>query len=103
MLAAGGQGEDAGTLTELERADLRRRALDWLREEPRAGAPAPCWSRDPERLGADDAVLGRDDSTSRCARSRPRPLLPEAERAGWRRLWQDVEALRQKALGAVRK
>jgi len=94
-----GQGEDAKTLDDQERARLRQQALDWLRADLKAyrqvldkvadqAGPAIAqrmrhWLQDADFAGVRGAVaLGR---------------LPEAERADWQRLWQEVEALRQRA------
>jgi tetratricopeptide (TPR) repeat protein len=101
-LAGCGQGKDADRLDDTERARLRRQALDWLRadldawgrlldkEADKAG-PAPGqtlqhWLEDPDFNG----VRGPD------ALAR----LPEAERGDWQKVWQDVEALRQRAAGS---
>jgi hypothetical protein len=64
-------------------ADLRRRALEWLREDldarEEAGllASISSWKRDPELAGVRDRV---DD-------------LPRAERKEWTSLWKHVDAL----------
>jgi tetratricopeptide (TPR) repeat protein len=98
-LAAAGQGADAQALPEPERARLRQQALYWLRGE----------------LGAWRAQLGQGTGQARAAVVMqlqhwladpdfagvrgPEALkkLPEAERRRWQQLWQDVEALRQRA------
>jgi tetratricopeptide (TPR) repeat protein/tRNA A-37 threonylcarbamoyl transferase component Bud32 len=98
-LAGCGQGKDADKLDEKERARLRQQALDWLRADLKAyrqvmekvadkAGPAIAqqmrhWLHDADFAGVRGAVaLAR---------------LPEAERADWRQLWQEVEALRQRA------
>jgi serine/threonine-protein kinase len=91
-LAAAGQGEDAGKLNDAERAELRGRALGWLRadldslskRQQKADEPAKAalrrelghWKRDPDLAGVRD-VEG----------------LPRAGRPAWRRLWADVDGL----------
>jgi tetratricopeptide (TPR) repeat protein/serine/threonine protein kinase len=98
-LAGCGQGKDAGKLTEVERARLRRQALDWLRadlaasrqqvdSDPNKAGPRMLmwmqhWQQDADFAG----VRGAEALTK----------LPEAERLEWQKLWADVEALRQRA------
>jgi tetratricopeptide (TPR) repeat protein len=91
--AGSGQGRDASELSNEEKARLRRLALGWLKgelslweqtakEQPRARDAMRqilrLWQRDGSFAAVrDKAALAR---------------LPEAERAGWRQLWQEVEA-----------
>ena len=98
-LAGCGQGQDADGLDEKERARLRRQALDWLAAElgavrsllekgPDAKRPAIAqylqhWQEDADLAG----VRGEEAL----------PKLSEAELPDWRKLWQDIEALRQRA------
>jgi tetratricopeptide (TPR) repeat protein len=98
-LAGCGQGEEADKLDEKERARLRRQALDWLRADlkvyrrdlekipDKAGGAATQrmqhWLQDNDLAGVRDGdALGK---------------LPEAEHEDWQKLWQEVEALRQRA------
>jgi serine/threonine-protein kinase len=95
--AACGQGDDApraGT----DRARLRTQALEWLRADlaawtnaagggdPKlvaaAGKMLQHWREDPDLAGVRDA-----DALAK---------LPEDERAEWKKLWADVDALLQK-------
>jgi eukaryotic-like serine/threonine-protein kinase len=94
-LAGGGQGSDAGSLDDEERASWRRQALDWLRQDltwwgkatdkgnVRTNAQVQekmrHWQTDPDLAGvrAEDAL----------------PRLPGDEREQWERLWLDVDAL----------
>jgi Flp pilus assembly protein TadD/tRNA A-37 threonylcarbamoyl transferase component Bud32 len=94
-----GQGAEAARPDESERARLRRQALEWLRAElasrPRLGvggkpqdragvwARLSVWQTDPALAGVRDA--------DRLA------ALPAAERAGWEKLWADVDATVAKA------
>jgi tetratricopeptide (TPR) repeat protein len=96
-LAGCGQGKDVDKFDDKERARLRQQALDWLRAdlkayrlvmEKSAGKAGPAiaermqhWLQDNDFAG----VRGEDDLSK----------LPEAERAPWQKLWQEVEALRQ--------
>jgi tetratricopeptide (TPR) repeat protein len=101
-LAGCGKGQDALTLDEKERTRLRRQALDWLR------AHLEAWRRvlDKEPDKARPRVLqalrhwlaDTDFAGVRGADALKR--LPEAERADWQRLWEEVEALRQRAAAA---
>ena len=98
-LAGSGQGEDAKSLDDKERASLRAQARDWLRadlaawrrllEKEPAKARADLapqmqhWLNDPDFAGVRGVeALGR---------------LPAAERPDWQKLWQEVEELRQRA------
>src|SRR5262249_49895721 len=98
-LAGCGQGEEADKLGEQERARRRQQALDWVRADLKAyrrlmdkaadkvsGAVAQRmqhWLQDNDFAG----VRGPDALAK----------LPEAEREEWQKLWQEVEALRQRA------
>jgi tetratricopeptide (TPR) repeat protein len=100
-LAGCGAGEDAGKLTDAERAELRRQALDWLRPDLDAWQRLLEKSQDKARpevtqmmrhwLGDRDfnGVRGPDALGN----------LPEAEREGWRRLWADVADLLRHSAG----
>src|SRR5262249_10174467 len=100
-LAGCGQGKGADKLDAETRARLRRRALDWLREDQVAWArlldkqpdrarkvvvqQMQNWLRDLDFNGVHGPdALGK---------------LPEAEREGWRRLWADVAATLARAQG----
>jgi serine/threonine protein kinase/tetratricopeptide (TPR) repeat protein len=90
-LAGCGQGQDAASLNDRERARLRQQALDWLRadlvlrakqaasgqpKERDAGQAALLnWQRDPYLAGVRGDALAR---------------LPEADRDAWRQLWAEV-------------
>jgi tetratricopeptide (TPR) repeat protein len=98
-LAASGKGEDAGKLDDKEKTRLRQQALAWLRDnlkyygEQLQDANARTrqavqqslqyWQADPEF----DSVRGKEALAQ----------LPEAERAVWQQLWNDVAALLPKA------
>jgi tetratricopeptide (TPR) repeat protein len=94
-LAAAGQGQDAGKLSDAERARLRGQALAWLcadlaswrallqkdRHRARYSVVESLqhWHRDPDL----DSVRGQQAIAR----------LPEGERRGWDQLWEDVAAL----------
>jgi hypothetical protein len=98
-LAGCGQGKDAQTLSDKESARLRQQARDWLQadltawrqrlvQEPDKVPPVVLkmmvhWQQDKDFVGVRD----------------PKALaqLPEAEHQQWRKLWQEVEALRKSA------
>jgi serine/threonine protein kinase/Flp pilus assembly protein TadD len=98
-LAGGRQGAGADKLDTHERARLRQQALDWLRADLKAyrqvleksqGKAGPAiaermqhWLQDNDFAGVRGAdVLAR---------------LPKGERQEWEKLWQESEALRQRA------
>jgi tetratricopeptide (TPR) repeat protein/tRNA A-37 threonylcarbamoyl transferase component Bud32 len=101
VLAAAGQGRDAAGLAAAERAELRRQALAWLRADldawqrrlrdgnPRDGADA----MDTLRHWQGDADLSRVRHPWSLLR------LPAEERGQWLRLWADVAALANRAVG----
>jgi tetratricopeptide (TPR) repeat protein len=91
--------KDAGRLGNPERAGLRKQARAWLRADlerwrrllekgpdttrPRTAEEMQLWQGDPDF----DGVRGEQALAG----------LPAAERADWQKLWQEVEALRQRA------
>jgi tetratricopeptide (TPR) repeat protein len=93
-LASAGRGLDAGDLTDVERADFRRKALGWLQMDlavwslaikispQSAGAvlkKLQHWQTDPDLADVrEDAALGG---------------LPSDEQKHWQRFWADVSAL----------
>ncbi len=99
-LAGRGQGKDADLADAAERTRLREQSLAWLRADlaawsaqlknnPEKAAEAQQtmrhWQQDADLAGVRDAnALAR---------------LPEDERKPWHSLWDDVEALRQRAAG----
>jgi tetratricopeptide (TPR) repeat protein len=93
-----GQGSDAGKLADKERARWRKQALAWLR------ADLALWRKqaDSDKV-ARQAEVRRQlrhwqrDSDLQCVRDKEAlAKLPEAERADWKKLWADVEALLKK-------
>jgi Flp pilus assembly protein TadD len=98
-LAGCGQGKDAAALDDQARAGLRKQALDWLR------ADLTAWRGVLEKGPAKEAVavagkVGwwlQDTDFAGVRGEKALAALPAAERVDWRKLWQDVEALRQRA------
>jgi tetratricopeptide (TPR) repeat protein len=94
-LAAAGRDQDDPKPDDAARAELRRRALGWLKAELAA------WSRsldsaDPKARAAVAATLRhwRDDPDLAGVRDADAlAALPEAERDGWRALWAEVDRL----------
>ena len=96
-LAGIGKGEDASDLDDKECARLRKEALDWLRGDlaawgkltengpPQARAVVrqtlSHWKEDADLAGVRDAL----------------DKLPEDQRADWKKLWADVDALLKEA------
>jgi serine/threonine protein kinase/tetratricopeptide (TPR) repeat protein len=97
-LAASGKGDDAVNLSEKERAELRGRALEWLRadlgvcrkrlDKPDRKARGQLHQRMRHWLSDPDLAGVRGDKAI--------AQLPEAERSEWQQLWQEVDALRKK-------
>jgi tetratricopeptide (TPR) repeat protein len=98
-LAGCGQGEDANKLDEKERARLRQQALDWLRADLKAYRQA--LDTEADKVGGATAqrmqhwLLDNDFAGVRGPDALAK--LPEDEREGWQKLWEEVEALRQRA------
>jgi hypothetical protein len=104
-LAGSGQGKDAGKLDDKERSRLRKQALDWLNADLRA------WRGllEKELAKAGPAVAQQlahwlEDTDLAGVRGEPAlARLPAVERGDWQKLWQEVEALRQRAAGPQEK
>jgi serine/threonine-protein kinase len=96
--AAAGQGTDAATLDDKERARWRQQALDWLR------ADLTTWSQQaegdvPEARSTIIRTLthwGKDLDLARVRDPDELGKLEKDEREAWRKLWAEVEALRKK-------
>jgi tetratricopeptide (TPR) repeat protein len=98
-LAGCGHGKDVDGLDDTDRAGLRQHAHDWLRAKlnwssnvlDRADARARATiAEQMQHWCSDTALTGVRDQASLAQ-------LPEAERLAWRRLWDDVAALQQRA------
>jgi tetratricopeptide (TPR) repeat protein len=98
-LAGCGQGQDADQLDAKERARLRQQALDWLRADLKEYQQAMAKAADrvsgvvAQRL--QHWLQDRDFAGVRGAEALAK--LPEVERQQWQKLWEEVEALRQRA------
>jgi hypothetical protein len=100
-LAACDLSKDGATLDPEERARLRGQALAWLRAELTG------WRRvleqEPDKSRRVVQALEhwlRDADFNGVRGAAAVDKLPEAERREWRKLWQDVEELRQRAAEA---
>ncbi len=93
-LAACGQGKDPDNLDEKEKARLRRQALDWLQ------ADLAAWTKLAQGHQSNDRAAIRQtlqhwkgDPDLAGVRGDGLSPLPEDERAPWKKLWSDVDAL----------
>jgi tetratricopeptide (TPR) repeat protein len=98
-LAGCGQGADTDKLDANERTRLRRQALDWLRADLRAYRQVMVKSAGKAGPGIAQRMQhwlqDGDFALMRGAQSLAK--LPEAERKEWQKLWEEVEALRERA------
>jgi tetratricopeptide (TPR) repeat protein len=97
-LAGCGQGKDADQSDARERTRLRRQALDWLRAD--LAAYRRLLDKEPDKVRAtvgDRMQHWLQDKDFSGVRGEALDKLPEAEHKEWQRLWQEVEALRQRA------
>jgi serine/threonine protein kinase/Flp pilus assembly protein TadD len=93
------QGQDAKRLSDKEQAGLRKQARDWLRADLEA------WRRQLEKgpdtnrpaIAQQLAHWLEDTDFNGVRGEQALAKLPEAERGDWQKLWQEVEALRQRA------
>jgi Flp pilus assembly protein TadD len=98
-LAGCGKGGDAAALDAKERARLRTQARDWL------AADLAAWRKRLDTGKAEDRTLvGRtldhwqkDEDFAGVRGDEALAKVPELERAAWRKLWADVDALRSQA------
>jgi tetratricopeptide (TPR) repeat protein len=89
VLAAAGKGRDAGALGEGQKADLRKKALAWLKADLAAWRSHEEGSQRTRALRiwrADKALAGVRDAKGLAK-------LPAAERAAWGEFWAEVEKL----------
>jgi tetratricopeptide (TPR) repeat protein len=100
-LAGTGKGEDAAELDPKERRRLRRQALTWLRADLGAWAKRVAKGTSQEQARAQKALRHWQADSDLAGVRSPEALgrLPEAERAEWRRLWADVQAILDRAGG----
>jgi eukaryotic-like serine/threonine-protein kinase len=99
-LAACGNGEESAKLKDEERARWRGQALTWL------NADLAVWSRRLEKASAKErgeiaSILQRwqhDPSLASVRDEAAVEKLPREAREAWRKLWQEVDKLRRKAL-----
>jgi Flp pilus assembly protein TadD len=91
-LAGCGQGKDGAGLDDVERARLRRQALDWLRAD--LAAWCQLLEKQPEQVRArvqQDLRFWQQDAGFAGVRGDALAKLPEVERLAWELLWADVE------------
>jgi tetratricopeptide (TPR) repeat protein len=101
VLAAAGQGNDAGKLTAAERSRWRQQALDWLRAG--LGVCRKCLAdgTPAERQGMRQMLQHCQRNTDLASVRDAAALkkLPAGDQEEWRKLWADVAALLQKTGG----
>jgi serine/threonine-protein kinase len=95
ILAASGRGEDAGKLSEAERARWRKQARDWMRADLAAWAEGRVGGSAMDRDLVERALVhwrADPDMTVMCD---PAALaeLPPAERQEWVSLWSEIDSL----------
>jgi tetratricopeptide (TPR) repeat protein len=100
-LAGCGQGQDADQTDVKERFRLRRQALDWLRADLAAYRQLLEKEPDKARPLVVERMAHRQQDTDFAGVRGTEALaeLPDAERAEWTKLWQDVAALGKQAAG----
>jgi tetratricopeptide (TPR) repeat protein len=104
-LSGCGQGQDAGRLSDKERAGLRKQARDWLRADLEAWRRLLEKGAEKNRWGIAHQLqywLEDNDFAGERGEQAPAEGSP-AERAAWQKLWQEVEALWQRAAGPTGK
>jgi tetratricopeptide (TPR) repeat protein len=97
--AGGGEGRDAKNLPDKVLLGLRRQALVWLRAD--LAAHRRLLEKDAEKAGPKvrEAMQHWQSDTDFAGVRAETALarLPESERPDWQKLWEEVEALRQRA------
>jgi hypothetical protein len=101
VLAAAGQGRDAAALAAAERTELWRQARAWLRADLDAWRRRLTDGNPRDRADADAAVhhWQRDPDLSSVRHPWSLLRLPAEERRHWQKLWADVAALANRAVG----
>jgi serine/threonine protein kinase/tetratricopeptide (TPR) repeat protein len=104
-LAAAGQGKDLDKLDDKERAELRRKALGWLRDDLQA--KRLLLEKDADKAGPH--VIGQmrrwlaDPDLTGVREPEALAKLPEAEQQAWQMLWRDVAETIKRAQGKATK
>jgi hypothetical protein len=98
-LAAAGQGKDADKLTDQERADLRKQALQWLHAELAAWYRQFDKDADKARPAVQEMMSHwkKDTDLTGVRDSKALDKLPPDERDAWQKLWKDVDTLLARA------
>jgi tetratricopeptide (TPR) repeat protein len=103
-LAGCGQGNDADQTDAKERVRLRWQALDWQRAD--LAAWRQLFEKEPDKVRPDVVQImlqWLENKDFAGVRGEAMSKLPEAERLEWQKLWQEVEALRQRAVEPPKK
>jgi Tfp pilus assembly protein PilF len=97
-LAGSSQGEDSANLDDKERARLRRQALAWLRADLTAWNQLLAKQADKVRPSVLQTMQHwQQDTDFAGVRGQALTSLSEGEHKDWQKLWEEVEALRQRA------
>jgi hypothetical protein len=101
VLAASGRGDGAAKRDPEARARWRSQALDWLRADlavwtTQADAKTP---KERERVQRELRHWRGNPDLASVRGAEALAALPEAERAGWRALWREVDALLTRTRG----
>jgi hypothetical protein len=101
LLAAAGQGNDAGKLDARGRSALCQQALDWLRADFEAWGKRLAGAMPSQRQAILQTLRPWQEDADLAGVSDDKALaaLPAAERAAWKKLWADVADLARKAEG----
>ena len=100
-LAGCGQGKDADKLDAKECLRLRQQALDWLRADLKAYRQEMEKAADRANSTISERMQHwfRDEDLAGVRGTESLVRLPDVERKDWYKLWEEVEALRQRAAG----
>jgi Tfp pilus assembly protein PilF len=92
-LAGCGQGADAGQLKPAERAELRKKARDWLRADLAAWTKLEPDPKQPDRLVHTLKHWQEDSDFAGVRDASALAKLPAEELEAWQKLWSEVAAL----------
>jgi hypothetical protein len=99
-LAGCGQGVDADKLSDQERAELRKRALEWLLADLAHWSAQSKSDKPQERARAEQRLRQwQQDADLAGVRGDALAKLPEGEAAAWKKLWADVDAVQKQTEG----
>jgi Flp pilus assembly protein TadD len=96
-LAGCGKGRDAGKLTDMERARMRKQALEWLRADLTDWTQQATSGKATDLQRLEYLLKNRQETADlACVRDKDSlEKLPAEERDAWQKLWDDVEQSRK--------